>query len=75
MESFDLKKTWLGLPKSMRQKIAYESGTTPHYMMTHVIQRSRLPKVLFFKKLSSSMSFNGISVTESQLAAWFYNAE
>lgn len=71
MEQFDLKQTWLSLSKSMRHKIASEAGTTAHYMVTHVIRKTREPSINFIKRLSKSMNSNGVGVDKKELTMWF----
>ncbi|GKW21871.1 hypothetical protein PEC302107_36000 [Pectobacterium araliae] len=74
MEPFDLKELWLSLSNSTREKIATEAGTTNDYVRMHLVYRKKMPRKDMLKRLVKSMNSNGVSVTESSLLLWFFDA-
>jgi hypothetical protein len=64
----DFREFYLSLPKESRESFAAKAGTTPAYIMVHLVNARRVPQPLKIRELARAGDLN-----EDELALWFHH--
>ncbi|HIA6302575.1 TPA: hypothetical protein ACWQIO_004471 [Escherichia coli] len=70
---FDFKKHWLALTPDEREAFAQESGTTSHYIQTHLTGKRKMPGKVLMNGLFKACKARQWLRSKAELAYFFYS--
>ncbi|AYC20088.1 hypothetical protein DZA65_03213 [Dickeya dianthicola] len=72
-DRFDFKAHWLGLDESGRNQFASDSGTTSHYIQTHLTGRRKIPSRKLMNRIFLACKSRGWLTRREPLILFFYS--
>jgi fibrillarin-like rRNA methylase len=72
VDKFSLKQMWLCMNADERKAFAADAGSTVHYIKTHTVRATKVPRQAFMDQLVKAVRKRKPEITKEQVIEYFY---